>query len=141
MRAVKLLGSFSFVLFLLFRFPLVCLFDCFSGQLYFGLGRICLVRMECPAWCSGGRRPLIAGCRSLQSLGVALPVTRPVWDSNLGTPHLRTDTLPTKLSERTSRARTSRLCWPVCRSCGPVQREESASLTPSRKSREHRERR
>ena len=43
-----------------------------------------LVRMESPAWCSGGWRPLIAGSLSLQRLGVDLPLTRPVWDSNLG---------------------------------------------------------
>ena len=36
---------------------------------------------NCPAWCSGGPRPLIAGCLSLQRLGVDLPVTRTVWDS------------------------------------------------------------
>ena len=47
---------------------------------------VVLVRMECPAWCSGGQRPLIAGCLSLQALGVDLPVTRPVWDSNLRPP-------------------------------------------------------
>ena len=35
-------------------------------------------RMECPAWCSGGRRPLIEGCLSLRRLGMVLPVTRPV---------------------------------------------------------------
>ena len=34
---------------------------------------ICLVRMECPAWCSGGRRPLIAGRASLQRLGRDFP--------------------------------------------------------------------
>ena len=41
------------------------------------------VRMECPAWCSGGRRPLIAGWLSLQRIEIVLPVTRQVWDSNL----------------------------------------------------------
>ena len=30
--------------------------------LWFLIRRSLLVRMECPAWCSGGRRPLIAGC-------------------------------------------------------------------------------
>ena len=39
--------------------------------------------LNSPAWCSGGRRPLIAGRFSLQRLGVGLPITRPVWDSNL----------------------------------------------------------
>ena len=34
--------------------------------------------MEYPAWCSGGRRPLIARWLSLQRLGVDLYVTRPV---------------------------------------------------------------
>ena len=34
------------------------------------------------AWCSRGRRPLIAGCLSLQKLGIDLPVTRPACDSN-----------------------------------------------------------
>ena len=47
---------------------------------------VVLVRTECPAWCSGGRRPLIAGCLSLWRLGVDLPATRPVWDLNLGPP-------------------------------------------------------
>ena len=47
----------------------VCLFD---SEEYV------LVLMECPAWCSGGRRPLIAGCLSLQRLGMDLPVIRPV---------------------------------------------------------------
>ena len=37
-----------------------------------------------PAWCSGGRRPWIAGRLSLQRLGIDLPVTHPVWDANLG---------------------------------------------------------
>ena len=50
-----------------------------------------MVRMECPAWCYGGRRPLIAGCLSLQRLGVGLPVTRPVWDSIPDLLHLRAD--------------------------------------------------
>ena len=36
----------------------------------FGLGGVFLVRMELLAWCSGGWRPLIAGCLSLQRLGV-----------------------------------------------------------------------
>ena len=44
------------------------------------------MQLNCPAWCSGGRRPLIAGRPSLQRLGVDLPLTRPVWDSNLGPP-------------------------------------------------------
>ena len=35
-----------------------------------------------PAWCSGGQRHLIAGCVSLQRIGMNLPVARPVWDSN-----------------------------------------------------------
>ena len=34
------------------------------------------------AWCSGGWRPLIAGCLSLQMLGICLPATRAAWDSN-----------------------------------------------------------
>ena len=38
--------------------------------------------MEHPAWCSGGRRPLIAGCLSLQKPGMDLPVSHPVWVSN-----------------------------------------------------------
>ena len=45
-----------------------------------------LVRMKCPAWCSGGQRPWIAGCLSLQRLIMDLPLTRPVRDSNLGPP-------------------------------------------------------
>ena len=45
-----------------------------------------MVRMECPAWFSGGLRLVIAGCLSLQRLGVGLPLARPVWDSNLGRP-------------------------------------------------------
>ena len=39
-----------------------------------------------PSWCSGGRRPLIAGCLSLQRLGIDVPVTRPAWDLNLRPP-------------------------------------------------------
>ena len=42
-----------------------------------------------PAWCSGGRRPLIAGCLSLQRLGIDLPVTHPAWDSNISLMHFR----------------------------------------------------
>ena len=38
-------------------------------------------RWNCPARCSGGRRPLIAGCLSLQRLGVDISVIHPVWDS------------------------------------------------------------
>ena len=34
-------------------------------------------RWNCPAWCSGGRRPLIAGCLSLQRLGIDFPVACP----------------------------------------------------------------
>ena len=30
-------------------------------------------RWNCPASCSGGRRPLIAGCLSLQRLGIDIP--------------------------------------------------------------------
>jgi len=37
---------------------------------------------NCPASCSGGSRPLIAGRLSLQRLGVHLPLNRPVWDFN-----------------------------------------------------------
>ena len=44
------------------------------------------VRMKCHACCSGGQRPLMAGCLSLQRLGIGLPVTCPVWDSNLRPP-------------------------------------------------------
>ena len=44
-----------------------------------------------PAWCSRGRRPLIAGCLSLQRLEIDLPVTHPARDSNLGPLHLRAD--------------------------------------------------
>ena len=40
----------------------------------------------CPAWCSGGHRPLIAGCLSLHRLGINLPVTRPARDANLRPP-------------------------------------------------------
>ena len=42
------------------------------------LTRRCLFgsRGNCPARCSGGRRPLIAGCVSLQRLGVDLPLTK-----------------------------------------------------------------
>ena len=36
------------------------------------------VRMECPALCSGGGMPVIAGCLSLQRLGMDLLVTHPV---------------------------------------------------------------
>ena len=39
-----------------------------------------------PAWCSRGRRPLIAGCVSLQRLGFDLHVNCPAWDSNLRPP-------------------------------------------------------
>ena len=49
---------------------------------FFGSEESFLVRMECPAWCSEGWRPLIAGCLSLWTCGMDLPVTRPVWDSN-----------------------------------------------------------
>ena len=38
------------------------------------------------AWRSGGRRPLIAGCLSLQRLRTDLPVTRPAWEWNLRPP-------------------------------------------------------
>ena len=54
--------------------------------LFFDSAEFVLVRKECPAWCSEGRRPMIAGCLSLQRLGVGLPVARPVSDSNLGPP-------------------------------------------------------
>ena len=51
-----------------------------------------------PAWCSGGRRPFIAECLSLQHLGLHLPVTRPVWDSNLGPPASESGSSATVLS-------------------------------------------
>ena len=38
-------------------------------------------RGDALAWCSGGRRPLIAGCLSLQRLGMDLPGTCPALDS------------------------------------------------------------
>ena len=53
---------------------------------------------NCPARCSGDPRPLIAGCSSLQGLGVDVPVTRPVWDSNLGPPASESRSLATVLS-------------------------------------------
>ena len=37
------------------------------------------VRKECPAWCSGGRRPWIAGCSSLQRLGVEFLSCEVAW--------------------------------------------------------------
>ena len=40
------------------------------------LGGVFLVRMVCPARCSEGRKPLIAGCLSLQRLRLDVPVTR-----------------------------------------------------------------
>ena len=58
-----------------------CRFACFVW-----VGGAAFVWMECPAWCSGGRRPLISGCSSLQRLGMDLAVTRPVWDAKLGPP-------------------------------------------------------
>ena len=53
---------------------------------------------NCPARCSGGRRPLIAECLSLQRLGVDSSVTRPVWDSNLGPPACESRSLTIELS-------------------------------------------
>jgi len=50
------------------------------------------------ARCSGGRRPLTAGCLSLQSLVVGLPAIRPVWDSNVGPPASEIRSLTTELS-------------------------------------------
>ena len=50
--------------------------------LCFPTRRSLLSRWNFPALCSGGRRPLVAGCLSLRRLGVDLPVTRPVWDWN-----------------------------------------------------------
>ena len=41
---------------------------------------------------------MIAGCLSLQRLGVGLPVTRPAWDSNLGPPASEFGSLTTRLS-------------------------------------------
>ena len=52
-----------------------------------------------PSWCSGGRRPLIAGCISLQRLGVDLPVLRPVWNSNPRPPASEPILLPIELEE------------------------------------------
>ena len=40
------------------------------------LGGIFSVQMDYPAWCSEGRRSLIAGCLSLQRLVMVLPATR-----------------------------------------------------------------
>ena len=54
-------------------------------------------RWTCPAQCSGGRRPLIAGCLSLHWLAMDLPLTRPVWDSNPRPPASGPILLPTEL--------------------------------------------
>ena len=60
---------------------LLC-FHCFYSEESFGSG------WNCPEWCSGGRRPLIAGRLSLQRLGMDSPLTRPFWPD---LPHLRAD--------------------------------------------------
>ena len=52
------------------------------------------------AWCSGGRRPLIAGCLSLQRLGMDLPRTCPAWDSNPRPLASESRPQPTELSVR-----------------------------------------
>ena len=58
-----------------------------------------------PEWCSGGRRPLIAGRLSLQRLGVDLPLARPVWESSPGPP----------VSESRSLSQLSYRChWQTC---------------------------
>ena len=49
----------------------------FSQFYVFDSEGMCWVRKECPTWCSGGQRPLIAGCPSLPRLGMDLPVTKP----------------------------------------------------------------
>ena len=49
-----------------------------------------------PVWCSGGRRPLIAGCLSLQRLEGASPVTRP----DLRPPASESRSLAIELSEQ-----------------------------------------
>ena len=48
------------------------------------LGGVFFVRRECPVWCSGGRRPLIAGCLSLQGLGADF-FTRTEWPADRST--------------------------------------------------------
>ena len=75
-----------------------------------GVGWVFLVRMECPALCSGGFRLLIAGCWSLQRLGMNLPVTLPVW-SNLGPPASESQSLATELS--VPRRPPQRFCFPL----------------------------
>ena len=58
----------------------------------------CWSRWDFPVWCSGGRRPWIAGCVSLQRLGVGLHLTRPAWESNLVRPASEIASLTTELS-------------------------------------------
>ena len=52
-----------------------CRHPWFSDKLllFVWLGGVFLVWVECPAWCPGGRRPLIAGCFSLQRHIMDLP--------------------------------------------------------------------
>ena len=58
-----------------------------SIDIYFvGLGGIFWFGWKALRGAFGGWRPLIAGCSCLQRLGMDLPITRPVWDSNLGPP-------------------------------------------------------
>ena len=47
----------------------ISLYVCLTRRNMFGSG------WTCPAWCPGGRRPLFAGCSSLQRLGVDFPIT------------------------------------------------------------------
>ena len=44
---------------------------------------VCLVRMECPALCPGGREPLIAGCLPLLFLSQRVRVDRTVHEPPL----------------------------------------------------------
>ena len=52
-----------------------------------------------PAWCSGGRGPVIAGCLSPKRFGIDLSATRPAWELEPQTSCIREPTL-NQLSHR-----------------------------------------
>ena len=69
----------------------VTCFLCFDSEESF------LVLTECPCVVLWRPEALIAGCLSLQRLGMDIPITRPVWGSNPGPPASESTLLTTGL--------------------------------------------
>ena len=104
------------------RFCIVCCISVVWGVFLWS-------RWNFPAWCSGCRRPLIAGCLSRQRLGIDLTLTRPVWDSNLRPPASESRSIATELLQPSYPSHWLTVCskvqWTVLGCCLKFQDVQS----------------